>query len=689
MAGALVPRPRRVLSGGGWLRLDDASSIAVTGERSARLLAVARRLADRLTRPTGLRLPVADGDSQATITIAAGAAERGYPTLGGDESHRLLITERTARIEAETPPGASQAIETLLQLLEQGPDGYRVPVVDIEDAPRFPWRGLLLDVCRHWMPLDAVLRTIDMMAAVKLNVLHLHLTEDQAFRFECLTYPRLHELGSEGSYFTQAELRAIVEHAADRAVRVVPEIDVPGHTTSWLVGYPELAATRGPFSLRREFGISNAALDPANEHVYELLDAVVGELAGVFPDEFIHTGGDEVDPSAWPNVADARVAQAAFTRRLADIVATYGRRMVVWDEALSPELPEDVVVQAWRGPGVLHDAVRAGHPTVLSAGWYLDHLFAARHLYAVDPLAPPAEVATAQLEVENDPSVVAIRPILRRAHQLQRGPTGLEALPPEAEPRVLGGEACLWSELVTSFNLDQRIWPRTAAVAERLWSPRSDDGADGLDARLICLGTWLERSVGSTHRLSRDEMLESMAAARAGELRTLSDALEPVKWYARLFSDIPFPLTQDPPDRSGLDRHYTTGIPLDRLVDATPPESATAYRLARLVPSAIADPEGTAADELAMIAESWRAQRAELAPLTDPRVSEVALLSADLAECAALVEECVAALREGSPITKRARAHYEQVLDRATAPCAELVFVVGAPLRRLLELSAG
>jgi hexosaminidase len=684
---APVPCPARSVAARGSLHLGAGCTVGVEGERSARLVALAGRLADRLARQTGDPPPEVRDHSDVRIAVGSAGLTDPYPRLSMDESYRLLVTERGARIEASTAAGASHGVETLLQLVDPVPEGFRIPAGEIIDAPRFAWRGLLLDVCRHWMPLDAVLRTIDVMAAVKLNVLHLHLTEDQAFRFESRAFPGLHERGSDGRFFTQDELRVIVEHAAERAVRVVPELDVPGHVTSWLVAYPELAATEGPFELRREFGIANVALDPENEHVYDVLDALVGELAAVFPDDFVHTGGDEVDAAAWPHVEDARAAQAEFTRRAAAIVAGHGRRMVVWDEALTDDLPEDVVVQAWRGPRVLHDAVRAGHQTLLSAGWYLDHLLAARHLHAVDPLAEPDAVAAAQREIENDSALAGIRPILAGAHRWQGDPARLARLTPAEAARVLGGEACMWTELVTDTNLDQRIWPRTAAVADRLWAPPPErpDALDTLD-RVTGLGAWLERSAGSTHRSARDEMLAALANGALDELRVLSDALEPVKWYTRLFADLPVALTSDPPDRRG-EFHYTATTPLDRLVDATPPESATARRLTGLLKDLGRDAESVV-EALVMMAGSWRLQRIALEASSDPRIAEVLPLSRDLADCAGLLDDGAAALRSGMPLAAPIRDRYERILDRASAPCAELWFAVGPPLRRLLQFSA-
>jgi len=671
----------------GRLRLDAAASIGTEGSPSERIGGVARRLADGIARLTGRPAPPVGDESGAAIVLAADTRGAPDPSLPEIESYRLRVTEGRARIDAATPAGVNRGIETLLQLAEPGPNGPEVAGVEIDDAPRFPWRGLLLDVCRHWYPVEDVLRTIDAMAAVKLNVLHLHLTEDQAFRFECRAFPRLHEGGSEGRYYAQNELHAVVAHAASRDVRVVPELDVPGHVTSWLVGHPELAATPGPFALRREFGIAKVALDPENDRVYELLDVLLGELAEIFPDEFVHIGGDEVDAAAWPHIDDARAAQAAFTDRVVGLAAGHGRRSIVWDEAMHPDLRRDVVVQAWRGAGALHRAVRAGHDAILSAGWYLDHLYGARHLHAVEPLAGPGEIVAAQRAVESDPAVAPIRSILEVAHRWPDDPAGLTEFAPDDARRVLGGEACLWSELVTSDNLDQRIWPRAAAVADRLWSPAVGvAGPDDLERGLARLDAGLERTVGTTHRSDRARMLVAIAGDAAGALRVLSDALEPVKWYSRMFADLS--IRSEPPDRAESERRYTTATPLDRVVDVTPPESATAARLAGLVSALDAAPAGVAADELAAVAGEWRAQYPTLADVRDERVAEVMRLAQELAAAADLLTDCVDALRSGAALSASTRAHYEKLLDDAAAPCAELMFAVGPVLSRLLDLGA-
>src|SRR5437667_119928 len=221
------------------------------------------------------------------------------PALGEDESYRLVVGEGGIVLGARTTSGALRGVETLLQLVRSGPEGWEMPACEVSDRPRFAWRGLLLDPARHFLPVAALRRTVEAMAAVKLNVLHLHLSDDQAFRLESRAVPELTAAGSDGRFFTQAELRELVALAADYGIRVVPELDVPGHTTSWLVGRPDLASGPGPHRLRARFGIARDALDPTNEAVYDVVDALLGELADLFPDTFVHVGGDEVRRETW------------------------------------------------------------------------------------------------------------------------------------------------------------------------------------------------------------------------------------------------------------------------------------------------------------------------------------------------------------------------------------------------------
>src|SRR5581483_10958120 len=264
---------------------------------------------------------------------------------------------------------------------------------------------------------------------VKLNVLHLHLTDDQGFRVESRKFPRLQELGSDGHYYTQAQLRELVAYAAARGIRIVPEFDVPGHATSWVVGYPEFASAPGPYTVPHRFGVLDAVLDPTNEGVYALLDGFYGEMTEIFPDAYFHIGGDENNGKQWSanpkiqafiaahQLKDNAGLHAYFNTRLSRILAQHGKKLIGWDEILHPDLPTTSVVHSWRGAASLADAAHRGFPALLSNGYYLDHADPAAKHYAVDPLPADTKLTAAE------------------------------------QARVLGGEACMWAEWVTAETI--------------------------------------------------------------------------------------------------------------------------------------------------------------------------------------------------------------------------------------------
>ncbi len=245
-APALMPMPVKAESGAGALAIDGKFTISAGGPADPRLEAALVRFIARVARQTGLivaaRKPVR-GAATLLVEIAGRGPE--YPALGEDESYQLNVTPDGARIQAPAVDGALRGMETFAQLIAPGPDGFRAPAIHIEDHPRFAWRGLMMDVSRHFMPVEVVERNLDAMAAVKLNVLHWHLSDDQGFRVESRLHPRLQLMGSDGMYYTQAEIRRVVAYARDRGIRVVPEFDIPGHTASWFPGYPELTGGQG------------------------------------------------------------------------------------------------------------------------------------------------------------------------------------------------------------------------------------------------------------------------------------------------------------------------------------------------------------------------------------------------------------------------------------------------------------
>src|SRR5690349_866210 len=380
---ALMPFPARLAHGRGRLTIDAGFHV----ENSGCPPAAVARFQSRLEQQTGVRF--AGGGPALTIVCRAPGAS--YPALGDDESYTLVVSPAGARIEAPLAVGALRGFETFAQWL----NGREAAAVRIEDRPRYPWRGLMIDVARHFMPPDVIKRNLDAMAAVKLNVLHWHLSDDQGFRVESRLFPRLAQFGSDGQFYTQDQVREIVDYARDRGIRVVPEFDMPGHTTSWFVGMPELASDPGPYQIERRYGVFPWSMAMDREPTYTFLDAFIGEMAGLFPDPNFHIGGDEVE------VAQKRLLQPGFNQRVQAILAGLGKSMVGWEEILAPGLAADAVVQAWRGPDTLAAIARQGNRGILSYGYYLNYLEPASSLYAVDPGDGPG---------------------------------------------VLGGEACMWAE---------------------------------------------------------------------------------------------------------------------------------------------------------------------------------------------------------------------------------------------------
>ena len=366
----------------GALVLNNQLTIRVSGDDADEIIT---QLRQRIARQTGWTLqPQAANPPNATITIAIAHKVAPIPALDSDERYTLTVDSSGAKIAANTRFGAQRGIETLLQLLQNSAEQTQLPWVTIEDAPRFPWRGLLLDSARHFIPVEDIKRQIDGMAAAKLNVLHWHLTDDQGWRFASTRYPKLTQLASDGLYYSEAQMREVVRYAAARGIRVVPEIDMPGHASAIAVAYPELLSAPGPYAMERHWGVLKPVLDPTNEATYAFAEAMVSELAAIFPDAYLHIGGDEVDDTQWKNnpkiqqfmrdhqLKDSHALQAYFNRKLETILEKHHRQMVGWDEIFHPDLPKSILIQSWQGQDALGEVAKQGYKGILSTGFYLD-----------------------------------------------------------------------------------------------------------------------------------------------------------------------------------------------------------------------------------------------------------------------------------------------------------------------------
>ena len=619
--------------------------------KDARLDGGISRFLDQLSRQTGMPLIKQPGDSaKATLVIRCENAGHKIQELSEDESYTLEVTPTRATLTAPNALGVLHGLQTFLQLVNPSPAGFAVPVLTIQDQPRFTWRGLLIDVCRHFMPLDVMRRNVDGMAVLKMNVLHWHLSDDEGFRVESKKFPKLHEMGSQGQYYTQAEIREFIGYARDRGIRVVPEFEMPGHSRSIVVGYPELASQPGPYPPGR-VARDATALDVTQEKTYKFLDKLIDEMSGLFPDAYFHIGGDEVDDKPWNSnskiqefihshgMKDNRDLQAYFNKRLEKIVSKHGKIMMGWDEVLHPDLPKNVVVQSWRGQESLAAAAKQGYRGLLSNGYYLDLMWPAARHYAVDPMSGAAA-----------------------------------ALTPEEAKRILGGEACMWAEYITPETIDSRIWPRLAPIAERFWSPQSVTDPKSMYQRLDEI-SWRLGWLSLTHESNYVPMLRRLAGTEdIRSLRVLADAVEPTKDYTR--SEV-FP---QPPVQS---------VPLNRLVDAARPESATARRFAELVGTYINSgyKDSVAEAQIRAWLVKWQGNHSTLKPVLEQSflLAEDLPLSEDLATLSAAGLEALDAISKNQPLPDARRAEQLAVVERSMKPRANLVIMVAPSIQKLIE----
>jgi len=292
--------PASVQSGKGKLLIKRSFSVAVSGYRDGTLDRGVQRFIAEVSHETGMRLDEPNvAENNAVLLIHAEHGRESAEKVGEDESYELTASGSDAKLTAPNPLGVLHGLQTFLQLITAGADGFSVPAVTIRDKPRFVWRGLLIDPARHFIPLNVLERNIDGMAAVKMNVLHLHLSDNEGFRVESKRFPKLQEMGSDGLYYTQEDIRHLVAYAHDRGIRVMPEFDIPAHSRSWFVGYPELASTPGTY--RIEPGGVDTVMDPTQDRTYKFLEKFVAEMAKLFPDAYFHIGGDEVNGKPWDN----------------------------------------------------------------------------------------------------------------------------------------------------------------------------------------------------------------------------------------------------------------------------------------------------------------------------------------------------------------------------------------------------
>ncbi len=540
---------------------------------------------------------------------------------------------------------------TLLQLLEGDKDGFYFPAVSIADRPRFAWRGLMIDSARHFQPVEVLKRNLDAMASVKMNVLHWHLTEDQGFRVETKKLPELHLMGSDGDFYTQEQIRDLIRYAADRGIRVMPEFDMPGHATAWVVSHPEIASAPGPYKIERQPGIFDPTLDPTNEKTYKLLETFFAEMSALFPDAYMHIGGDENEGKQWDanpkiqafkkknGIKDNHELQTYFNQRILKFLQKGGKIMMGWDEIFQPDLPKNVVIHSWRGQKALAEAAKQGFNGVLSNGYYIDLMQPASDHYVVDPL--PAETT----------------------------------LTAEEQKRILGGEATMWSEWVSPETIDSRIWTRTAAIAERLWSPREVGDVDDMYRRLEIISTQLEE-LGLTHRKNQAMLLRRLANNQdISGLQTLVSVVEPIKIYRRFQV-----------------RPQTMLSPLTGLIDAAQADAKDARKFNRTVQK-IAENKSFSTDsgKLKAFFANWKNAGMALRALIEnaPALMEAKQLAPDLQSLGEIGLETVEVLESGKISTAEWRETKLKNLTEIAKQKAGLEFQVIEAMKVLVNATAG
>ena len=597
---ALMPLPAHLQRGAGSYKLAPWLTVSYAHFHDARLDAGVARMLRRMQFASGVPLPRHAAESAAAgIVVDVAAAGGAVQSLEEDEAYSLTVSPQGVQLKAATVVGALHGMETLLQLLTVENGAAVVPAVTIDDAPRFAWRGLMIDVSRHFEPVAQIERTLDGMALVKMNVFHWHLSDDTGFRAESKVYPKLTGLGSNGEYYTQAQMREVVEYARARGIRVVPEFDMPGHIVSWLVGYPELSSSPGPFQVPEVAGIHEEALDPTRESTYTFLDRFVAEMVTIFPDAYFHIGGDESEGKSW--LANPKIVafmkqkgyrkpselQAYFSQRLQQIVEKHGRKPIGWDEILVPGLPKSVVVQSWRGVESLSAGARQGYRGILSAPYYLDAMKTNATHYLADPI--PEDTT----------------------------------LTPEQQKLILGGEVCMWAEHLNERTIDGRIWPRTAVIAERFWSPQSDRDVASMYQRLPAISLALDQA-GLTHLSGPGRMRRSITGAvDPAMLKVLTDVTEPV----------PF-------DEREENQHTDSRTPLDRLVDTVVPDPPSRFEIARDVDAVLNRTADSRQAEARLTArfEEWQRVAPALAAAMQqtPRLNDAAIRATQLGALGAL-----------------------------------------------------
>jgi hexosaminidase len=652
----LIPLPTKVEVKQGKYRLTQEFEIAVTGNQHQRVYGAATRTLRRLDGRTGLFFAqdfISGTDNNPDASFVIYCENPGKVVFQEDESYTLSINTQQIVLNAPNDIGAIRGMETFLQLLSVDEEGYYFPVIEITDKPRFPWRGLLLDVGRHFMPMEVIKRNIDGLAAAKMNVLHLHITEDQGFRIESKKFPKLHLMGSDGLYFTQDQMKDIIKYADDRGIRVVPELDMPGHATSWFVGYPELASAPGPYNIERFWGVMDPTINPTREENYKFIEELLAEMCQLFPDEYFHIGGDENNGKQWNANAEIRTfmqendiknkneLQTFFNKNILKILQMNGKRMMGWDEILQPDLPKEVMIQSWRGKEGLIRAAKEGYPVLLSNGYYIDLMQPTDFHYLNDPLPKNIDLTEKEMAF------------------------------------VFGGEATMWAEFVTPENVDSRIWPRTLAIAERLWSRGDITDVEDMYRRMEYQSMRLEE-LGLMHIKNYKMMLRRLAnGIDISALKNLVDVIEPLKIYKRL-SDFP-------EQHNGM--KFTSYAPYTRVMDAANADAKVAREFRKLVDEFIMNSAKDKIEKMEYWLSLWKENHQNLLKTIkiSPILREIESLSQDLSKVGQIGLEALNYIAKSEKPAKEWFAESKRAIEAASVPRGQTELQVLSAIEKLID----
>jgi hexosaminidase len=546
----LMPWPQNINLTDGAFTLTKKFKVNITGNPNDRVFKGVSKFLRRLDGRTGLFLEqafVTKTNEYSEAELQINCVRPGKVGLNEDESYQLSILSNKVIINATTDLGALHGLETLLQLMQNNGTSFYFPAAVITDSPRFTWRGLMIDAARHFQPIDVIKRNLDAMASMKMNVFHWHLVDDQGWRIEIKKHPKLTELASDGDYYTQEEIKGIVKYADERGIMVVPEIDIPGHASALLSVYPEIGSKKSesmPYSVGRRSGIYDSALDPTNPKTYQLLSEIFDEVCPLFPSDYFHIGGDENNGKEWNanpviqefksknKIASNHDLQTYFNMKLVPMLKKHNKQLMGWEEILTNDMSKEAIIHAWRGVneglspgGALVKAAKGGYKTVLSNGYYIDLMLSVDGHYLNDPM--PKNIVLSK----------------------------------EEKDRILGGEAAMWSELVTPLNIDSRIWPRTAAIAERLWSNDTITDLNSMHRRLKVISSRLEE-VGVMHIRNKEVILRNITNYQDTKaLNDFTNICEPLKNYKR----------------NGGGKKYFMYSPLTLFADACTADASDAY----------------------------------------------------------------------------------------------------------------